>query len=326
MGLSYDTPKSKPSYVPATQYEVVQPLPALSIAADLVSLIVTAESVVVTATIVVDDSHHKLSVRWGDGTSDVINLGLFRSHSIQFGDAGNSPNTVRVQHVYQSPFDVGSRLVTVVATDTSGETTSESAVVDLERRYSVTFFSVVLEFPHHLDSAFETESEMEALMYAKYEGEEIFKRSWKESVVTAPNIITGTPITWALEGSGFQRELSESDEPIKIWFELAENDGPGTEDSLINKIWDVITSPVILFKMSPYSTNPGLDNYDPDDFKNLFYEMPLTLHPLTAINRTVSTGIYRLPLDRGVVFVRFNYELRLLIPIDQGGRQLMTTT
>jgi hypothetical protein len=299
-------------------------MPPQTAAKELVSLVVTTDSVVATATIVVDDAHRRVSVRWGDGSTDVIDIRALRSLSVQGTPANQSPNTLRVQHAYRPPFDTGSRLVTVVTVDDQGVSASESVIIELERRFRVNLYSVVLEFPHHLDSVFETESEIQASMHASFEGDRFFSKSWKGDVVTAPQIVTGQPITWLLEGSGFQRELRTSDEPIKIYFDLAENDGPGDEGSLINDIWDVITSPVIIFKMVPYSTNPALH---PDfDVPNRIEGLPFTLHPDTSLDTTVATGIFGLPLDRGVVLVRFHYELRLLVPLDVDGRQLMTAS
>lgn len=75
--------------------------------------------------------------------------------------------------------------------------------------------------------------------------------------------------------------------------------------------------------MFPLSTNPALDNYD---VENQIEGFPFTLHPDTSLDTTVATAVYHLPLDRGVVFVRFHYELRLLVPLDMDGRQLMKTT
>lgn len=160
-------------------------------------------------------------------------------------------------------------------------------------------------------------------MHASFEGDRFFSKSWKGDVVTAPQIVTGRPITWLLEGSGFERELQASDEPIKIWFELAENDGPGDEGSVLNTIWDVITAPVIVLKVWPLSSNPGLDAFE---VPNRIEDLPFTLHPDTSADTTVATAVYSLPLDRGVVLVRFHYELRVVIPLDLGGRQLMTRT
>lgn len=312
-----------PAYVSQDQLRRVAPTPPRPAAKELVSLMVTADSVVATALIVVDDSHRKIWVRWGDGTTDVIDLHALRPLSVQGIADNQSPNTLRVQHAYRSPFDTGSRLITVVSVDDQGESATESAVVDLERRFRVNLFSVVLEFPHHLDSVFETKSEIQASMHATFEGDKFFSQTWKSDVVTAPSIVTGQPITWLLEGSGFQRELRSTDEPIKIWFDVAENDGPGDEGSLLNTIWDVVTSPVILFKMYPLSTNPGLDEFD---VPNQISSLPFTLHPDTSLGTTVATGVYRLSLDRGVVFVRFHYELQLIVPLDPDGKNLMTTT
>lgn len=190
--LTTAAPK-RPTFVPRDQLRVVEPMPPQTVAKELVSLVVTADSVVATATIVFDDAHRRVSVRWGDGTTDVIDIRALRTLSVQGAPDNQSPNTLRVQHAYKPPFDTGSRLITVVTVDDQGATASEPAVVELVRRYRVNLYSVVLEFPHHLDSAFETESEIQASMHASFEGERFFSESWEGGVVTAPQITTGQP-------------------------------------------------------------------------------------------------------------------------------------
>lgn len=302
--------------------QVVEPIAPEAMAKKLVSFSVTVDSVVATATLIVDDSHKHLSLHWDDGQVEVINLSKLRHLSPRVGN-NQEPNTLKIQHVYRAPFDYGSRFINAVAEDSEGRRSSDSIVVDIERRYRLSFYSIILEFPHHLDSSFESFSEIEARMYAKHGGTVFFDKSWKDDVLTAPQITTGAPITWRLNQSHFTRDISYSDAPIEIYFDMVEADGIGEEGGIWNTIWDVLTFPKYIFTLYPLSTNPAFDSYD---LPNQIDEMPLKIHPETSLNSTVATCVFRMPSDRGVVFARFNYELNLIVPLDQGLERVMTTS
>ena len=101
--------------------QAVKPKPPSAIAKELISFSVTTDSVVATANIVVDSTHRRLKLDWGDGTTEYINLIALRQIRGGFLGFDTDPNTLKFQHVYQSPNNSGQKIVRVESTDTNGD-------------------------------------------------------------------------------------------------------------------------------------------------------------------------------------------------------------
>jgi len=303
--------------------QVVEPIAPEAMAKKLVSFSVTVDSVVATVTLIVDDSHKHLSLHWGDDQVEVINLLQLRLLSPRIGD-NQEPNTLKFQHVYRTPFDHGRTIITAVTKDSAGRKSFDVAVVELEQRYKLSFYSIILSFPDHLDSIFEQTSEVEARMLVSQAGTDFFiNNNWKADVNTNPNIglLPGETISWFLKGSNFSREISYSDEPISIDLKLEEHDGIGEEGSVINKIWDIVSAPFRLLQYIP------LPPYEFDDTIILNpTEIPLKIHPRTSINSTSATAVFKIPNNEGKIYATFNYDLNLIIPRDRGLERVMATS
>ena len=304
---------------------VIEPLPPEATAKKLVAFSLALDSVVATATLTVDDSHTHLFLHWGDDTIEIINLRQLRILSPKVGE-NQVPNTLKFQHVYKPPFDQGRIYVSAETRDSEGKKSFDTKLVEVDPRYKISFYPITLIFPEHLDGPFETDSEMEVNMAIHQEGQASQFKQWIDDVTTAPQISTGEPIEWRLDGSAFSREISFSDEPIFLGLSMREHDGIGEEDSLINDIWDFVSSPVRL----AYAVIDQFPlEFDGSAFINPV-SMPLKIHP--NFKKSLSRGkasftlsdVYRLP--EGKVIASFNYDLSVIIPLDQTLDQKMKYT
>jgi len=197
--------------------QVVEPVAPEATAEKLFSFSVTADSVVATATLVFDDSHSYVTLYWGDDEVEIINISKWRN-TIVAGGGSQDPNTLKFQHVYKSPLDFGRKIVTAVTTDSARNKSNNTILIEVDRRYKLSFYQIVLEFPDHLDSVFETDSEIEARMSVWQDGIIFNSKTWRDDDNTAPNITSGKTVQWSLNQSHFSREISYSDEPI--YFDL----------------------------------------------------------------------------------------------------------
>ena len=297
--------------------QVVEPIAPEAMAKKLVSFSVTVDSVVATATLIVDDSHKHLSLHWGDDQVEVINLSKLRLLSPMPGD-NQKPNTLKFQHVYRAPFDYGRKIIIAVTKDSEGKKSYDTIVVEVEQRYKLSFYSIILEFPDHLDSSFESFSEIEARMIASQGGTIFFSNNWKDDVLTAPQITTDKPIQWRLNHSNFAREISYSDEPICIGLTLDEHDGIGDEGGVLNTIWDIVSAP---FRLLQYIPLPPVE-FDTSTVLNQT-GIPLKIHPKTSINSTSATAVFKIPDNEGKIYATFNYDLNLIVPLDRGLERVM---
>lgn len=289
--------------------QVVEPLAPDIIAKKLTSFSVTTDSVVATAIVVVDDSHRHLSLHWGDDLVEVIDLYRLR---IQSGNPGDSqePNTLKFQHIYRAPFDYGRKIIVAITLDTQGKKSFETAVVEVEQRFKFSFYSIILDFPEHLDSTFETDSELDVRMNAFQDHTIFFANNWKADITTAPQITTGEPIQWRLAQSSFSREISYSDEPIGVFLEIFEEDGLGEEGGVLNFFWDVVTLPFRAFQNFPFTGDFDTDSREDQT------GYPLYFHPRIA-HSTPLTARYDMTDNEGKVIATFHYDLTLIVPIDR---------
>ena len=296
--------------------QVVEPIAPEAVAKKLVSFSVTVDSVVATAALIFDDSHSHLALHWGDDEVEIINLSKLRLLSPKVGD-NQEPNSLKFQHVYKAPFDNGRNIVTAVTKDLEGRKSFDTVVVEVEPRYKLSFYSIILEFPDHLDSSFESISEVEARMIGSQGGRIFFSNNWKDDILTAPSITTGDPIQWRLDQSSFAREISYSDEPVYIGLTLTEHDGLGDEGGLGNLVWDIVSAP---FRLLQYIPLPPLE-FDTSTVINQT-GIPLKIHPEISLNSTSATAVFEMPPE-GKIYATFNYELNLIVPLDRGLERVM---
>lgn len=300
---------------------VVSPVPPEAQANSLASFSVTSDSVVATAIIVVDPSHQSLTLHWGDDQTEVINLRRLRLQSSQVGEE-QELNTLRIQHVYQTPFDQGRRILVASMRDRDGRMSYETAVIEIEKRYKFNLFSLNLEFPDHLDSIWESVSEIEARLSISQGGETLFERIWNKDVITQPQIITGETIRWRLDESQFSEVLSESDEPIVLHLDLMEHDGLGEDGSTLNKIWDVVSYP---FRLIQYLPLPPVE-FDDTVFSDQFVP-PLEIHPNSRRSTENSaTAAFRIPPNEGRIYAKFRFEVTLLVPLDPNLQRVISAS
>ncbi|CAM3818678.1 hypothetical protein [Rheinheimera salexigens] len=300
--------------------QVVEPIAQEAMAKKLVSFTVTVDSVVATATLIVDDSHKHLSLHWGDDLVEVINLAKLRHSSPQAGGQ-QEPNTLKFQHVYRPPLDYGRKIIIAVTTDSEGKKSYDTVVVEVVQRYKLSFYSIILEFPDHLDSSFESFSEVEARMIASQGGTIFFSNNWKDDVLTAPQIITGKPIQWRLNQSNFAREMSYSDEPICIGLTLEEHDGLGEDGGVLNTIWEIVSAP---FRLLQYIPLPPIE-FDTSTVVNKT-GIPLKIHPKTSLSSSSATAVFKIPNNEGKIYATFYYDLNLIVPLDSKLERVMSLT
>lgn len=298
---------------------VVEPIAAASMAVPLVSFSVTVDSTVATAEIVVDDKHRHLSLHWGDDLVEVINLFKLRNQTPRVGAETQEPNTLKFQHVYQAPFNQGRRILIAVTEDFEGKKSYDSAVIEIDRRYKLSFRNIVLEFPDHLDSFLERYSEIESNLRVAQNGSIFFHNDWDEDVETVP-IHAGNLTRLVLNNSAFTREISYSDNPISVYLYISERDGI-SENVVIDAIWDVLTAP---FRALQYLPDIPAE-FDPSVLVNQV-SVPFDIHPRTTHRSTTSSAIFRIPDREGKVYAHFSYDLELIIPLDRSLERKMTVS
>lgn len=287
-----------------------------------VSLSVTFDSVVATAIVVVDANQKNFTLHWGDGESKTINLnGII----MQAGSNNNeiSQNTYRLQHVYKKPFQ-GSYLIYAVGNDAQGRKASDAiSFTDINPRYKFSFYSLILEFPDHLDSSFEQNSEIIAHMTVSQGGNEFFDHKWKKSVTTNPSLgplpgeASHNP-EWRIINSNFARNISDSDEPIKIVLKLDEEDGIGSSSSILKGIYDVVTAPGRAIQW--VAGGVEFDGSNGDD-------MPILIHPRATLRSQSSIKnsalvVYNIGTKEGKIVAHFSYDLKLIVPVDSASQNL----
>ncbi|MFK5947430.1 MAG: hypothetical protein QM500_01510, partial [Methylococcales bacterium] len=113
---------------------------------------VASDSVVATATVIIDENHRTLSINWGDGEVQTVTLRGIKS-SITNENTTNQSNAFKFSHVYKVPLEEPKKIVTISAKDSNGRVSSVSSTeVNINARYKFLMYSVVLAFPDHLDS------------------------------------------------------------------------------------------------------------------------------------------------------------------------------
>lgn len=306
---------------------VIQPIANENMAARLVAFQVTTDSVVATARLVFDDSHSRISLHWGDDTIDEINLDRLRHQSRRGGDQ-QEPNTLELQHIYLAPHDYGRKIVLAKTRSADGKDSWNHAVVELVQRYTFTCYPITLHFPEHLDSYFETHSEMEVRLAVYQNLERIKSGVWVESIVTMPQIgpLPGEHAhpQWRLDLSGFTKEISYSDSPIYIHLDILEFDGPGKYGDAANIVWDFITTPLQVAWWVAESIDIPTE-FDTSGLVNAV-SLPLEVHPKNIASMNGRHNAYfRIPYE-GQIIVAFDLEMKLIVPVNKEFRRVMTRT
>lgn len=304
---------------------VVEPVAEENMAARLVSFQVTTDSVVATARLVFDESHSHVSLYWGDDTIEEINLSKLRDFS-KVPDAAQDPNALEIQHVYRSPLDSGRKIVMAKTKSVDGKVSWDTQVVELDRRYLFKFYPMTIYFPEHLDSSFETHSEVEVRMFVDDANDQNLKaETWVEDILTNPDI--GNPdqtVNWRLDGSEFTREISYSDVPISVSLHIEEHDGFGKHGSVGNILWDSFTR---IFQLAWWVAENITVEFDgtTNDFS-----LPLEIHPRDLDDpRNVLNGKSRTWFKiwgEGKMMVLFEMEMKLIVPVNQDLQQVMTSS
>ncbi|MBL1321184.1 MAG: hypothetical protein COA63_009020 [Methylophaga sp.] len=253
---------------------------------------VTSDSVVATATVVVDEDHRSLTLVWGDGTFEYVTLSGFRS-TITDKNRTSDPAKFKFQHIYKAPFDQSNRTVKVLAKDANGKGVSASSTeVNINPRYTFILYPVQLEINEHLDSITETHSELYVYMNMMHNNQLIVGKEWRESIQTAPGAGEGMlyPVHYSLgNDSRVQLEMSYQDEPIQVYFNMKE------EDNWAKSAWDVVTNIPASFDGSNQITHiPGL-------------------HPKDFTGSKEVRAIHRID-DDGTVTAVLSVELNLIVP------------
>ena len=232
--------------------------------------------------------------------------------------ATNQANAFKFRHVYKVPLGETKKSVYISAKDDKGRLVSLSSTdVEINARYQFLMYSVILEFPDHLDSGLEQNSEVKADMSVKQGGDVFYNRGWKtESIRTNPSSTPGSQpvITWRLPNSNFSREIASLDENIEIDLNLSEQDGiDGSGSSILETGWAIITAP---FKAAQWVYEAVPSGFDGSNRLNQT-GMPLKIHPDTTIGSTLSnkaTVVYEIGTREGRIIANFSYDLKLIVP------------
>jgi hypothetical protein len=284
-----------------------------------------SDSVVVTAEVIIYGYATRLKLNWGDGQTDDFRFPMMNHHALggsrEVEDILNQGVVVGKKYTFQHVYQAGTRekIVTAQSTNQEGTVSSTSEDIDIITRYKLSFYSVRVEFPNHLDSSYEQYSEIKAHMKASQRDNIFFDHTWNKSVVTNPDIglLPGEKISWRIDGSQFSREVSVTDAPVSINLELSEYDGLGSEGSAINAISDVATA---IFRIGKEIVKHGWFDFDTS---NISWPK---IHPNdndASGDKSHSNNIDLIygvrdtnGEDEGNVIIHFSYDFKLIVPID----------
>ncbi|MCL6416852.1 hypothetical protein MIB92_14420 [Aestuariirhabdus sp. Z084] len=273
----------------APQNQIIKPLPDSQKARKLTSFSVTSDSLVATATLMVDPSHRLIKIWWGDEAENAQPQTIDLLKERLLAKTGSDANRLELQHAY-APSGLR-KIILVQSLDVNGQTAWDNAVIDLMPRYRFILYPIKLEINNHLDGLFDIESELDIHMSIRHNNELLRDEQWQENFNTLNGITTGTiyPLFHTLENTQFSRELTLDDDPIEISLHLKEL------DSTLANIIEVILS--------------GLSEFDGST------RVPYGFHP------SVYTGPneFRVPYEvtDGTLHVILSTEMKLLVPVNQ---------
>jgi hypothetical protein len=277
---------------------------------EAITLSVTGDSVVATAVIVIDDNQSTLTLDWGDGDVEQVNLGAH----IQVTSYSNNQdhNTFRFQHEYKKPFD-SRYIISSWVTNPLGGKAWDHALFDINPRYNFTLYSIILGIPSGLDFFTEDHAEIEARVTATQGNQSVFEHTREENVSNDKSS--------SLRMNGFTREISRSDEPVEIKVSITEADGIGEEGSLWNDIWDVVSAP---FRGIQWLAGFRGVKFDGSSCALSGCEEGLSVHPQNnfVLTSSTKTDSYDIGTREGTIEVKYSYELKLIVPLDAAPREV----
>jgi LEA14-like dessication related protein len=282
--------KTNPRAIPIAK--LTDDVPPIGSAVKLESFSVTHNSVVATMNFVVKKEHTRIKIWWGDETQNQQPETIFiRSFgSIQQPILGGEvlpENTYKLQHAYDENAPKR-KIILVQVQDIKDRITWETAVIEIEPRYTFISYPVIIKGKEHLDTFLESNSEFTIDMVVTLNNGTLLEKHWELSIKT-----DDTPFSFKLKESGYKTEIIYSDEPINIKFLISEDDN--IFKSVGNSILDFIT-------------NPGVE-FDTSNQINRF-----SFHPRHDKGNIQTITSYKFD-DDGSVDVVFNLEMNLIVPL-----------
>lgn len=257
----------------------------------LESFSVTHDSVVATMNFVVTKDHKRIKIWWGDETQNQQPETIFiRSFgSIQQPILGGEvlpENTYKLQHGYDENAPKR-KIILVQVQDKKDRITWETAVIEIEPRYTFISYPVIIEGREHLDSFFESDSEFKIDMVVTLNRGTLLDKRWELDIKTDE-----PPFSFKLTESAFKTQIIYSDNPIYIHISITE------DDNTFKSIWDLILDlPIVEFDTS---NQVGFSGFHPRNFKG----------------SKQFRGTFGLK-DDGNVDVVLNLEMNLIVPFDK---------
>ncbi|MFK5982210.1 MAG: hypothetical protein QM499_04775 [Flavobacteriaceae bacterium] len=269
-------------------------IPPIGPGIKLESFSVTHDSVVATMNFVVKKEHTRIKIWWGDETQNqqpetifIRNIGNIQQPIL--GGEVLPKNTYKLQHTYDESASKR-KIILVQVQDSKDRITWETAVIEIEPRYTFISYPVIIKGKEHLDTFLESNSEFTINMVVTLNNGTLLEKHWKLDIKT-----DDTPFSFKLKESEFKTEMIYSDEPINIKFLISEDDN--IFKSIGNGILDFIT-------------NPGVE-FDTSNQTSLY-----SFHPRYVKGSIQSINSYKFD-DDGSVDVVFNLEMNLIVPLDK---------
>ncbi len=222
--------KNTINYADTEVIERIKPLPPKAIAHSISSFEVTTDSVVAKATVVTDAKTNRISIDWGDGNNDTINLVPGRSFNIdRFSlEAGGVPveplpeGTFEIYHAYAEPEDrkTINQIVLVNVENTDRGNDIRLREISLTPRYRIVHFQTRFQVPNGCDVGSETQKFKVVMSIGGVPIHEY-------PVFNIPNNPAGSVVWHLLEDSQFSQEVSYStpnDGSKNIRFDFTEED------------------------------------------------------------------------------------------------------
>ena len=250
---------------------------------------ISHDSVVATILLEAEEQHRLVRIWWGDeGQNTLPHTIDLRKERLVSGDDPLPRNTFRLQHIYDATAPKR-KIILVQTIDNRGKSVWENRVIEIETKYKFICYPIVLEIYDHFDSEFETISEFDIKMIVNHDNTTVKDEHWSEDIKTL-NRFNGTiyPIIFTIDNSGFNLDISYSDDPIFIDFFIKE------EDNLLKNILKVLTS------TSEFDTST---------------QIPASFHP----QEYTGSKDFRLryDLNDGMLKVLLRTEMKLIVPIDK---------
>jgi len=266
-------------------------IPPIGPGIKLESFSVTHDSVVATMNFVVKKEHTRIKIWWGDETQNqqpetIFIRSIGNIHQPILGGEVLPKNTYKLQHAYNESASKR-KIILVQVQDSKNRITWETAVIEIEPRYTFISYPVIIEGREHLDSFFESDSEFILDMVVTLNRGTLLDKHWELDIKT-----DDPPFSFKLKESAFKTQIVYSDNPIGINFFITEDDN--NFKSFVDLILDL---PIVEF--------------DTSNQLNYFSFHPRYFKGSQEFRRTFSLK------DDGSVDVVFNLEMNLIVPLDK---------